>query len=131
MSLNTCRKVDSVVVGEIIGASSKSGRKLTNTGIYKYHLCVCKNEPIYFFICSEYREGDFLITREDVAFLRRDSFVSLFLIRSPNFNSAARVKGVVSDQYLRRLLAHVDASEVMPAEDKELVSAGLRAHLCF
>ena len=108
--------------------------KTKNLAKAKYHLCVCTRSGLYLFINSNPFQGSFRITRTDFPALPKpESHVSCNAPVLYRASSLARyrvqLRGRLTDECLRRLMAHVEESDVMPQEDIETVVSAIFNHL--
>lgn len=100
----------------------------------KYHVCICAGAGLYLFINSDPFEGSFKITQADFAKLpKEESFVSC---NAPvRYSSSAlsgyevEHRGRLTNDCLKRLMEHVEQSEVMPEEDIETVVNAIFSYL--
>ena len=100
----------------------------------KFHVCICAGSGLFLFINSDPFEGSFRITQADFDRLpKEESFVSC---NAPVSYSASALstynidhKGRLTDDCLKRLMAHVEQSEVMTEEDIETVVSAIFFYL--
>lgn len=118
------------VVGRVLYASTKK-RKTKPTPGMKYHLCVCADNRLYFFICHERRDYDYPITKKDCPGLpNEESYISLsgHLHVPDDDMRGADHTCTVSGEFLRRFTEFVRLSHALSERDRRLYLAGLMAH---
>ncbi len=116
--------------GDILGFVSNQAENHPRK--YKLHVLICVRENIFLFInTSGNREGVMFITQDDwPEMLRESSFISCRPVQYPAEKiKKASSKGRLSDAALNRLMDHLEESEILTANDKEVLVDAIADYL--
>lgn len=117
-------------IGEVVRALADK-LKFKETGGFKYHLCVCNQNRLYFWLCSKPRKYDFQITDKDCPNLPKEvSYVSLSSKLHVPDERMRRAKpqsiGIATDDFMRAYLDYLRAVPALADDERELILAGIK-----